>query len=443
MKVYSIQATPLSIKGKHHSNKAKSRLSQQERVLSQQERVLSKQAHLLSKQAHSLSKQQPHPRPIQTHKHHGKSLPHQTLLPHPSSASSLNIFPSTECSKIFILQLSCNYKFWKNKGDDELESIIEVKDLNKQYKKRRTKEYVKAVQHVSFQVKRGEILGLLGPNGAGKTTTIKMICGLLVPDSGTIRINGIDNQKNRLQALRQISAVLEGNRNLYWRLSVRENLEYFAGNRGFSRKAVRARVDELLDQFNLKDKEHELVNRLSRGMQQKLAIAVAMLADSEVILLDEPTLGLDVETGYEVRELLHDIAENHNRTIIISTHDMAVVQALCERTVIINGGKIVTDDRVENLLKLFAARSYVVTIDGELTGQQAALLGETFPDSEYQPDDLQSTLRVDFSNGAKMYDLFDILRVNETQIEAIDRETVDFEQVFMKIVKGESSHETA
>ncbi|WP_156645837.1 ABC transporter ATP-binding protein [Lentibacillus sp. JNUCC-1] len=324
-----------------------------------------------------------------------------------------------------------------------MESIIEVKDLNKQYKKRRTKEYVKAVQHVSFQVKRGEILGLLGPNGAGKTTTIKMICGLLVPDSGTIRINGIDNQKNRLQALRQISAVLEGNRNLYWRLSVRENLEYFAGNRGFSRKAVRARVDELLDQFNLKDKEHELVNRLSRGMQQKLAIAVAMLADSEVILLDEPTLGLDVETGYEVRELLHDIAENHNRTIIISTHDMAVVQALCERTVIINGGKIVTDDRVENLLKLFAARSYVVTIDGELTGQQAALLGETFPDSEYQPDDLQSTLRVDFSNGAKMYDLFDILRVNETQIEAIDRETVDFEQVFMKIVKGESSHETA
>ncbi len=328
-------------------------------------------------------------------------------------------------------------------GDGKLDAIIEVNQLHKQYKKRRSKEYVKAVQDVSFKVNRGEILGLLGPNGAGKTTTIKMICGLLVPDSGTIRINDIDNQKHRLNALRQISAVLEGNRNLYWRLTVRENLDYFAGNRGFSRREVHARVEELLGQFNLKEKENELVNRLSRGMQQKLAIAVAMLADSEVILLDEPTLGLDVETGYEVRELLRDIVANHNRTIIISTHDMAVVQDLCERTVIINNGQIVTDDRVENLLKLFAARSYTITINGQLTDQQRKLLQDVFPDSTYQPETIQSTIQVDFSNGAKMYDLFDILKLNEAQIEGIDRETVDFEQIFMKIVKGESAHATA
>lgn len=216
---------------------------------------------------------------------------------------------------------------------------MEVKNVMKTYKKRRSKEFVTAVHDISFDVHRGEILGLLGPNGAGKTSTIKMICGLLTPDSGTVLINGINNQDKRLDTLRNISAVLEGNRNIYWRLTVRENLEYFAGNRGLSRKDVAGRIEELLNQFRLKEKENELVNRLSRGMQQKLAIAVAMLADSEVILLDEPTLGLDVETGYEVREILRDIVKNEQRTIIISSHDMAVVQDLCERTVIINHGK--------------------------------------------------------------------------------------------------------
>ena len=110
------------------------------------------------------------------------------------------------------------------------EILIEVKGLKKGYKKRKTKEWVQAVNDVNFTVKRGEILGLLGPNGAGKTTTIKMICGLIVPDEGEVVINGITMQKNRLKGLEHISAVLEGNRNLYWRLTARENLEYFAGN---------------------------------------------------------------------------------------------------------------------------------------------------------------------------------------------------------------------
>src|SRR5690625_766714 len=128
----------------------------------------------------------------------------------------------------------------------EQKPIIEVKKLVKTYKKRRSKEIITAVDNVSFTVNRGEILGLLGPNGAGKTSTIKMICGLLIPNSGTITINGIDNQKKRLETLRNISAVLEGNRNLYWRLTVRENLEYFAGNRGLSRKEMASRIEQLL-----------------------------------------------------------------------------------------------------------------------------------------------------------------------------------------------------
>ena len=325
----------------------------------------------------------------------------------------------------------------------ELEPIIEVRNLEKYYKKRKSKEYVKAVDDISFHVNKGEIVGLLGPNGAGKSTTIKMICGLLIPDAGDITVSGLDTNKNRLDSLKHISAVLEGNRNLYWRLTVRENLEYFAGNRGSSRKEVAVRINELLTDFNLKNKEKELVNRLSRGMQQKLAIAVALLAESDVILLDEPTLGLDVETGYEVRELLRDIVEKYNRTIIISTHDMDVVQDLCERTVIINDGKVITDDRVENLLRLFEVRSYTVQLGALLTDQQQLLLSEKFVHYEYIPDTYQSIIEVDFAKSEQIYDLFDVLKTENTPVESIDRGTINFEQIFMKLVKGEESNEMA
>lgn len=318
--------------------------------------------------------------------------------------------------------------------------IVEVKNLKKSYKKRKTKEIITAVDQISFTVNKGEILGLLGPNGAGKTTTIKMICGLVRPDSGTITINGIDNQDKRLQAQEHISAVLEGNRNLYWRLTVRENLEYFAGNRGKSRKEVAGQIDELLKQFRLKDKENEMVNRLSRGMQQKLAIAVAMLAGSEVILLDEPTLGLDIETGYEVRELLREIVRTEEKTIIITSHDMDVIQDLCERTVIINTGKVVTNDRVENLLKLFEVRSYSVKLDGHLSEEQHELLLEKFPQLTYTPETYQSVLEVDLTQSQEIYDLFDILKLEQIPVDTIDRKTINFEQVFMKIVKGEKEY---
>ncbi|WP_042149575.1 ABC transporter ATP-binding protein [Paucisalibacillus sp. EB02] len=318
--------------------------------------------------------------------------------------------------------------------------IVEVKNLKKSYKKRKTKEIITAVNHISFTVNKGEILGLLGPNGAGKTTTIKMICGLVRPDSGIITINGIDNQDKRLRAQEHISAVLEGNRNLYWRLTVRENLEYFAGNRGKSRKEVAGQIEELLGQFRLKDKENEMVNRLSRGMQQKLAIAVAMLAGSEVILLDEPTLGLDIETGYEVRELLREIVRTEKKTIIITSHDMDVIQDLCERTVIINSGKVVTNDRVENLMKLFEVRSYAVKLDGHLSEEQHQLLLEKFPQLTYIPETYQSVLEVDLTQSQEIYDLFDILKLEQIPVDTIDRKTINFEQVFMKIVKGEKEY---
>lgn len=315
-----------------------------------------------------------------------------------------------------------------------MNAIIEVNRIVKRYPKRKNNEIVTALDDVSFSVRRGDILGLLGPNGAGKTTTIKTICGLLVPDRGRVLVNGFDNQRERLKALHHISAVLEGNRNLYWRLTVKENMEYFAGNRGRSRRAMKGKIAKLLEQFRLTAKADEPVNTLSRGMQQKLAIAVAMLADTDVILLDEPTLGLDVTTGYEVREMLQQISAE-GRTIIISTHDMQVVQNLCERTVIINAGHVVIDDKVSRLLRLFETRAYMITVRKALSPEQCRKLKAQFPLCSYAEGD-RPTVEVCLEHGEDIYELFDIFKHERTPIEAIDRTTINFERVFLEVVRG-------
>jgi len=313
-----------------------------------------------------------------------------------------------------------------------LNTIVEVEGLSKNYRKHASKEIVKAVQEVSFSVGEGEILGLLGPNGAGKTTTIKMICSLLRPDAGRVRVRGVDNQQHRLRALRHLSAVLEGNRNLYWRLSVHENMLYFAGNRGVSARAARPKISTLLGQFGLSDKADELVNNLSRGMQQKLAIAVALLAETDVVMLDEPTLGLDVGTGLEVRALLRDVAAE-GRTIIISTHDMAVVQELCKRTVIISAGRVVADEKVANLLSLFDTRSYRVTLGSPLSAEQRRRLTAAFAVLEYREDAL--TLNVTLEHPEDIYRLMAILQLERTPVEDLGRTQPDFEQVFLELVR--------
>ncbi|HEX7001685.1 MAG TPA: ABC transporter ATP-binding protein [Trueperaceae bacterium] len=308
-------------------------------------------------------------------------------------------------------------------------SLIEVNGVRKYYNGA-GKARVTAVDGVTFDVERGEVLGLLGPNGAGKTTTIKMACGLIHPDAGSVRVAGHDTRTDRLRAVRHVSAVLEGNRNLYWRLSVMENLVYFAGNRGLSRQSVKRRADELLQRFGLEAKSGEIVAKLSRGMQQKLAIATCLLADTEVVVLDEPTLGLDVETGFEVRALLKEIAAE-GRTVVLSSHDMPVVEDLCRRVVVVSGGKVVTDAQVADLLKLFQSRAFVVTLAAPLAPDERARLERSFTVSAAE----DATFEVELDRSGELFRLMDFLKDAGVEVESIERTTVRFEQVFRRLVK--------
>lgn len=308
-------------------------------------------------------------------------------------------------------------------------SLIEVDGVRKYYRGSR-QERVTAVDGVTFQVGRGEVVGLLGPNGAGKTTTIKMACGLIHPDEGAVRVSGHDTRTARSQAVKHVSAVLEGNRNLYWRLSVMENLVYFAGNRGRSRSSVRKRAGELLERFGLEAKSDVIVAKLSRGMQQKLAIATCLLADTEVLVLDEPTLGLDVETGFEVRSLLREIAAE-GRTVVLSSHDMPVVEDLCRRVVVVSGGKVVTDAKVADLLKLFESRAFAVTLTAPLLPDERARLERSFTVSVTEA----TTFEVELPRSDELFRLMDFLRDVGAEVESIERTTVRFEQVFRRLVK--------
>ncbi|MGI6363241.1 MAG: ABC transporter ATP-binding protein [Bacillota bacterium] len=314
-----------------------------------------------------------------------------------------------------------------------METVLKVDNLTKIYSGPEG-EKIKALNDISFEVPRGMIFGLLGPNGAGKTTTIKSICGLVQPDAGSISVMGRDVRRQRARALTQLAAVLEGNRNIYWRLTPRENLEFFAAIRGRRPGSVKKEISQLLQVFGLEEKAREPVRKLSRGMQQKLALAVTLITGAPILLLDEPTLGLDVTASYEIRGLLRRIVQEEQRTIIISTHDMNVVQDICQQVVIINEGRIVAHDSIQHLMDLFQVRSYDLAV-GKLTSEQRQSL-EKLPHLQLVPINSGWQISLDLENPTLLWQALDILGQEQTAIESISRKELNFEKVFIEILGG-------
>lgn len=317
-----------------------------------------------------------------------------------------------------------------------MDRAVTVENLSKTYR-RPGGAKVSAIDSVSFQVPSGSIFGLLGPNGAGKTTTVKSICGLIKPDSGTISVHGHDVFRQRTLALQQVSAVLEGNRNIYWRLTPKENLKFLATIRGRTRRKLKAEIEELLTIFGLEAQANQPVRKLSRGMQQKLAIAITLISKAPVLLLDEPTLGLDVKVSYEVRKLLQRIVSEHKRAIIVTTHNMNVVEDICEQVVIINEGRVVANDRTENLLKLFQARSYHLTV-GSLSDEQQRLLTD-IPHLSLEQQIGEWRIALDIEVAPALWPVLDLLRQEETVIESITRQELNFEKVFLELMGGDEA----
>ena len=218
--------------------------------------------------------------------------------------------------------------------------MIEVQDLTKAF------DAVTAVDHISFSVNKGEILGFLGPNGAGKTTTMRILTGYLPATSGTAKVAGFDVFDDSLEVRRRIGYLPE-NPPLYLDMTVGTYLDFVARIKGVPPGERAGRITAALEMTNITDKRHELIKRLSRGYKQRVGLAQALVHDPEVIILDEPTVGLDPKQIIEVRHLIKSLAGNH--TIILSTHILPEVSMTCDRVVIINHGKIAAVDTPENL----------------------------------------------------------------------------------------------
>ena len=214
--------------------------------------------------------------------------------------------------------------------------------------KREPKAMFTAVNGVDLQIKRGEIFGLLGPNGAGKSTTIRMLCTLLEPTSGTAHVNGFDLVAQANDVRRSLGTLLAGERSIYWKLTGRENLEYFAVLYHIPATVARQRVEELIERMELKDRANELVEKYSTGMRQRVAIAKALLARPPILLLDEPTLGLDPQAARRLRELIAELKQE-GHTILLTTHYMEEADQLSDRIGIIDTGRIIALDTPEGL----------------------------------------------------------------------------------------------
>jgi len=299
--------------------------------------------------------------------------------------------------------------------------ILEARNLKKRYRSRG--RVVEAVRGVSLTLARGEVLAFLGPNGAGKTTTIKMISGLIVPDAGEVRIEG-ENPHANPRVLARVGSVLEGNRNLYWRLTPIENLEYFGVLKGLAPAEARRRGLALLERFGLLEKKGALVQQLSRGMQQKLAIAVALVHTPALLLLDEPTLGLDVEAAASVQALIREIAAE-GQAILLTTHQLDVAEALSDRVAIIQKGRIVAEERTEALIERFSGDFYEIELAEAVDPARAGRLSEL---GAWVEDGV-----VRYRGEAQgLWAVLEVLR--GLTLVRVERDKADLTEVFLKLI---------
>ncbi|MDR5695718.1 MAG: ABC transporter ATP-binding protein [Armatimonadota bacterium] len=297
---------------------------------------------------------------------------------------------------------------------------------------------VVAVDNLSFEVLPGEILALLGPNGAGKTTTVKIICGLITPTRGRIFILGLDIAKRYREALGHVGAVLEGNRNIYWRLTVAENLEYFAHIRGKSGPGLRKRIARLLEMVQLSDRRNDTAQTLSRGMQQRLAIACALVGDPEILLLDEPTLGLDFESSEVIKREIQRLAREEGKAILLTTHQMELAQVMADRVGVITRGRLAVLDRLERLRQLFAFGRYEIHIEGTLSAEARVDLQKW--EVRIHENQGQTTLTFTIDDQSRLYRLIETLRPHP--IISVRRQEPDLAEIYLKILQREALHGT-
>jgi ABC-2 type transport system ATP-binding protein len=339
------------------------------------------------------------------------------------------------------------------------EYAIETLNLTKTYKSKITiprqhrqlfshkeNKTLTAINHLDLKIKKGELFGLLGPNGAGKTTLVKVLCTLLPPDEGTAIVNGFDVNKQQMQVKQSIGTLFSvGERGFFWRLSGYSNLEFFAAINNVPRNGRQQRIMEVLELVGLKDNAFEFFQKYSGGMKRKLALARALLADPPILLLDEPTTGLDVTSSRSIRDFIkNDLGKKAGKTVLYTTHYIEEVAQMCDRVGIMNKGKIIaldTPDALKGMAKKGEVADFVVK---NMSQTQINALknfnGVVSLTSEVQDSVLgQTRLRLRLENAEALPAVLDFIFKQEIKLINFKQEEPTLEDAFIELTGAAAS----
>lgn len=309
--------------------------------------------------------------------------------------------------------------------DDEV--MIKVSNLTKRFGRET------AVDDLSFEVKRGEIVGFLGPNGAGKTTTMRILSTFLPATSGTVEIAGLDVFRDSMEVRRRIGYLPE-NAPLYEDMRVIEYLRYRARLKGLGGAALRDRIDDVISSCDLASAASNVIGRLSKGYKKRVGLADSLVHEPDLLMLDEPTIGLDPNQLRNIRALIKSLADRH--TVLLSTHMLSEVEMICERVLIINNGRVVASDRPENLVGLMRGNSRVIT---EIKGDCSEIVGklESLPGVRRVSSKVESgwnRITCECEKGVEVRpEIFKIASRNGWELRELTEEKWNLEDVFVSM----------
>jgi len=309
--------------------------------------------------------------------------------------------------------------------------MIKVEGLTKRYAR------TIAVDNISFEGQKGEIVGFLGPNGAGKSTTMKVLAGYLPPTDGKIRIAGYDVVTDSLEVRKRIGYMPE-NVPLYTDMRVNEFLRFRAELKKVPRRKVKDRVETVKQLAALKDVENKIIGTLSKGYRQRVGLADAMVHDPDLLILDEPTIGLDPNQIRSVRDLIKDLGKHH--TILLSTHILSEVELTCSRVLVINRGRIEASDTPANLTKLVRGGGSVI-LEVKAQGADVASKMKALPEVEdveiLQPaDDGWSHVKIFAKPGVDIREkVYDVVRKNNWLLRELSRTKATLEEAFIELTQ--------
>jgi ABC-2 type transport system ATP-binding protein len=303
--------------------------------------------------------------------------------------------------------------------------MIRVSTLTKNYGQNR------ALNNVSFEINKGEVVGLLGPNGAGKTTALNIITGVLYPDQGEVFIDDHKRTQSSVQLSKKIGYLSEDNPQ-YPNLLVSESLELTAELKNLDPTKYQARLAEVMKVTGLSEIFHQTIENLSKGLRQRVGLAQALLTDPEVLILDEPTDGLDANQRQEIRNLIKDLGREH--TVLLSTHIMQEVEAVCERVIILNRGQVVADGTVTDITK---AQDGWVEIEFNLVGDDPVYLLEQIKEAADKISNETGLYiaRLEADREKSFYQKLNEVTSGKTYVTHLNKRQISLEDVFRKLTK--------